>query len=425
MTATESQPDARRLTLIFASLFTLAHIGAFAACLPLLAILVPLKAQQISPDSEASLLSWTALVGAGVASIVNIASGALSDRTRSRFGRRRPWILGGAIATIASYFAIWRAATPAELIAAIALFQVGFNIFLPALVALLPDEVPDERKGRMASLMALGPPVGLGLGAALVGSEALTAGGRYVALAGLAICLTAPLLIFWRARSATDVEGAHNVGIEGALAAPEMNVLPPPGPRQLQNFRLVWLSRLLTQLGVATSQGFLLLLVVNAVEKGADFPSDSAQLIVSRLFLASTGVSVAVALAIGALSDQVGSRQLFVAASGALIGAGMAVIAALPVWWGVFFGQIVYGIGVGLYSSAEVALAAEMLPSRRDSARDLGILNLGNTLPQALAPLLALFLIDPSGDGFSALFAVGAASAGVGGAVALRIKNKA
>ena len=76
MAGMTSQGGMRPLAPTFAAFYMLAHIGAFAACLPLLTMLVPLKASDISPDGKTALLSWTVLVGAAVASIFNIAGGA-------------------------------------------------------------------------------------------------------------------------------------------------------------------------------------------------------------------------------------------------------------------------------------------------------------------------------------------------------------
>jgi len=155
---------------------------------------------------------------------------------------------------------------------------------------------------------------------------------------------------------------------------------------------------------------------------GVGFPDAPPETIVGGLLLLSTSISIATALAFGAVSDFLGQRKYYVTASGVLIFIGMATFALSPTWQGIIFCQVFYGLGAGLYSSAEVALAAERLPSRFDAARDLGILNLGNTLPQAIAPGLALLLVGASGDGYSALFFVGGAAAAIGGLIAARIR---
>jgi len=237
-------PPTNRQGLQFALLFALAHAGAFAACLPVLTILVPLKAAEIDPVGKASLLSWTVLFGALTASVVNVVAGALSDRTKSRFGRRRPWMLGGAIGTAATYFLIWRAVSSTDLFIAIILFQITFNLFLPALVALLPDEVPDRSKGRMAALMALGPPLGLGIGAMLAGAEEIGAGARYMSIAALLFATIAPLLLYWK--EPASIDRSPTASSAGGTTAQD-------GRSAWENFARVWTSRLFIQVGVATS----------------------------------------------------------------------------------------------------------------------------------------------------------------------------
>lgn len=396
----------------FAFLFALAHAGAFAGCLPVLTILVPLKAAEIDPLGKASLLSWTVLCGALAASVVNIAAGALSDRTKSRFGRRRPWIVAGAASTVAAYALIHSAGGAVELFIAVMLFQTAFNLFLPALVALLPDQVPDERKGVMAALMALGPPIGLGVGSVVAGAEGLSEAARYIAVALAFLGSIAPLVILWK-------EPPHAPPAPAPIA-----VNPPTVDRRLwDNFARVWTSRLLIQVGVATSQGYMLFFLAQSMGRNAGFPDMPPESLLGFLLLLSTSISIAAALVIGVISDLIGQRKYFVAASAIFIFAGMATFAVWPTWPGVLACQIFYGLGMGLYSSAEVALAAELLPSRANAARDLAILNLGNTLPQAIAPVLALTILSLAGGGYPALFLAAASAAVVGGGVAARIRT--
>ena len=52
------------------------------------------------------VLSQVAFYGAIVASIANLLAGAISDRTTSRFGRRRPWMVVGALGASLAYLAI-------------------------------------------------------------------------------------------------------------------------------------------------------------------------------------------------------------------------------------------------------------------------------------------------------------------------------
>ena len=69
------------------------------------------------------------------------------------------------------------------------------------------------------------------------------------------------------------------------------------------------------------------------------------------------------------------------------------------------------GCSYGIYTSVDFALITEVLPGAEDRAKDLGVINIANALPQVLAPVLAGVLlavveasggvVDTDGDGFS------------------------
>mgnify|MGYP003664454898 FL=1 len=181
------------------------------------------------------------------------------------------------------------------------------------------------------------------------------------------------------------------------------------------------------QLGLSASQVYLLYFVGRAAAEGAAFPERAPAALVSTLILVSTATSVVTALAAGWVSDRTGGRHLYVAVSGTLVCAGMAVFAADPSWTTALIGQLLYGAGVGLYSTTDTALVAQILPSRADAGRDLGLFNLGNTLPQALAPGLAILVLAGSGwgpmGGYPALFAIAGGSALLGGIAAAFIRG--
>jgi MFS family permease len=65
------------------------------------------------------------------------------------------------------------------------------------------------------------------------------------------------------------------------------------------------------------------------------------------------------------------------------------------------------GIGFGMYIAVDAALVTLVLPSANNRAKDMGIVNIANTLPQSLAPALAAFIITATHSYF-ALFATGA-----------------
>ncbi|MBA3067847.1 MAG: MFS transporter [Hyphomonas sp.] len=404
---------------VFAFQFAIANFGAFLGCLPILAILVPMKAQEIDPGGSSDLLSWTIMLGALVASSVNLAAGWLSDLTSSRIGRRKPWIVAGSVLTIASYALVLSASTRVQLVGAVIALQAAFNIMLPSLIALLPDEVPDARKGFVAALLAVGAPLGLGVGAFLMGISTLSLSQRLALPGGLMVVCILPLLLFWKERAGSDLrrQEVSKVVIEAKVSEAVL------AEDRWRDFWRIWWSRFFVQIAFSVCQSYLLLFLIRArqlADVGSGLPAET---VAGRLLLVSTSLSLLVAVLIGAATDRIGRRKLFVVAAGFFVAAGMGLMAAQPTLTGFILGQLLYGVGVGLYSSAEVALAAELLPTRLHAARDLAVLNIGNAVPQAVAPALALAIIGNYGAGYSVLFGAGCLSAIVGGLIAARIRT--
>lgn len=78
----------------FIAAYTFAYIGVWMALLTPITFTLALKIRQVNPEGAVGGLSLVLGVGAFVALVANPFFGRLSDRTTSRFGMRRPWILG-------------------------------------------------------------------------------------------------------------------------------------------------------------------------------------------------------------------------------------------------------------------------------------------------------------------------------------------
>ena len=77
---------------------SLANLGLFMAYFGPLAVLMPNQVQAVASQAhKVAAFGFVSGLGALVAVIANPLAGASSDRTTSRFGRRRPWVLGGAL----------------------------------------------------------------------------------------------------------------------------------------------------------------------------------------------------------------------------------------------------------------------------------------------------------------------------------------
>jgi MFS family permease len=79
------------------------------------------------------------------------------------------------------------------------------------------------------------------------------------------------------------------------------------------------------------------------------------------------------------------------------------------------------GLGFGAYMSVDGALMSEVLPSKSDFGKDLGVLNIAATLPQTLGPAIAGVIVLTLG--YHGLFPIGAVIALVGAVAIIPIKS--
>lgn len=391
----------------FIAALTLAYIGAFIAFVPLLTLLVPLQAQALAPTDKVGLLSLVTLWGALAASGANMAAGWASDRTRHRLGRRRPWIMAGLAGVILAYALIAAAATPIALVVGVALFQLAFNMMFAPLTAVLADRVPDHQKGRVAAFLGLGAPMGAASGVLITAAFLPGTPARMTLLGLMVVACLLPLLLTCRDSPPGDARPPPARAFAGLSA----------------DFGFAWVSRFCLQIAASVVNAYMLFYLADHARYAEQFPGSTVESGLARLIALSTVLVVASGFLGGLASDRLNRRRGFILFAAGLMAAGLAVFAAWPAWPGPLVGYSLYGVGFGLYTTVDAALVAQVLPSRRDTARDLGIMNLTNTLPAVLAPVLAIAALGPDRQAWPHLMGAAAAVALLGGVVVLGVRR--
>ena len=143
-------------------------------------------------NNKAVALALVSTPGLLVALFSNPLFGMLSDRTFGRWGRRRPYIVGGTLLNIAGLLLMAVAPNIITLLLALCLVQFANNAAAAPFHAYLPDLVNEEQRGLASGLMGLAQSVGLILGAEVIGQlvhisaiqNATSAAGLQSALAG-------------------------------------------------------------------------------------------------------------------------------------------------------------------------------------------------------------------------------------------------
>ena len=371
----DTAPKPDRRSTGFLLVFALAYVGGVVAYLPLLTLLLPIKVHAVAGLRRLDVLTAIAIAGAVSASLSNMLFGYLSDRSRARGGGRRGWLAGGVVATAAAYGAIALAATPTALILSVIGFQVAVNAVLAPMLAMMADEVPDTQKGVAGGLLAMANPVASTVAAILVGAGSLGDATRLAIVLGVVAGCTIPLLLT-RARPIAD-PGAK----------------PEGGAVSRHDLMLAWVARLFVQ--VAGSALFVYLLYYLESVAPSMPPATIAARMGTVMIVAYT-LPLPVAVLVGRLADRSGRITPFLFAAALVAAAGLVGMALADDFTSGAAAFCVYATGESVFLALHAGFAMQLLPDPRHRGRDLGLLNLTNTLPGLLGPTLTWALATPT-----------------------------
>jgi len=383
-------------------------LGLWAAFFAPLQVLLPEQVAAIDPAAKVSDLAVVTGAGAAVALVVNPLAGALSDRTRSRLGRRRPWVLGGGVLGALALLSLGAQTTVTGVAITWCLAQLCLNTLLAALIATVPDQVPPEQRGLISGVVGLAQPLGVAIGVALVSRIVTSPAPAYDIIAATLLVTTLGCVAAIREPSPPSTPRPWSGWLRGFWVS----------PRRHPDFAWAWLSRLLVNLSQALGIGYLIYFLQDVVR----LPRDQAAQGVSLLVAVYTGSLLLTVVVSGWLSDRLRRRKIFVVAAAAAIALGTGLIAAWPTWSAAVIAAIVQGMGFGVYVAVDVALITQVLPTTTSRAKDLGVLNIANTLPQLIGPVVAATLITDAG-GYRGLFAGAAVLTLLGGTLVTRIRS--
>jgi len=391
------------------TLFALAWLAIWTVQLTPVQLLLPLQLD--TPGGEADWITgvvWSGLILSvgGVAGVIaGPLAGMLSDRTSSRWGRRRPWAIGGSLLTAGSLLLTGAAAEPLAVGAAWIGVSIGIAVVSAALTAMIADQVFEQR-GTASALVSSAQAVGIVVGVGAVVLLGLGIGASYVALAGFILV----------------------VGVGTAVALPDppatwqRRAAKPPwrerlGALQDRNFLWVLLSRLTVNIGNALGTALLLFFLLY----GVGSPAASAEDDLLVLIVIYTIFVVASSLVAGAISDRTGRRSSIVMIAALVQAASAVVILVSPTFLGTAIAAGIMGVGYGAFMAVSLALATDLLPRPEHHARDLGIVNVSANLGQLLGPLIGAGLVALVG-GFWLLFLAAGVLSAIGAVMTLAVR---
>ncbi|NML52621.1 MFS transporter [Streptomyces sp. R302] len=411
MTALALEEPAERVGRGWTAALSLANGAIWVGWYGPLQILLAQQAERFAPGtglSKESLLAWVTGVGAVVSLVANPLFGALSDRTASRYGRRTPWIVAGTAAGAPALLFLGAADAVWTLFLGWCLVQLTLNAAFAAVTAAVPDRVPRAQRGTVGGWLGaaqlLGVVAGTGLAAAAGG-----VGAGYAACAVFTLLGVAPYVL--RHPDLRLAEADRPAwSWRGFLAGFRLS------PRAHPDLAWAWLTRFLVNLGNA----LVLLYLYYYLRDLLHHPDPETGVLV---LTAVNGVTLLATVVVGGVrSDRVGRRKPFVLWSGVLMAAATGLLAGWQTWPGALVAAALLGVGFGIFTSVDFALMTDVLPKAADRGKDLGVVNIANSLPQVAAPALAAPLVNHLG-GYRTLYAVAAAVGLLGAVLVRRIRS--
>ncbi|CAM5416060.1 MFS transporter [Leifsonia shinshuensis] len=389
----------------------LANIAVFGIWGAVPGLLLPTQITNIvGKDASVGAFGLIATIGAFAAMVAQPIAGLVSDRTRSRFGRRAPWMVAGGLLGGLSLIFMGASNGIVQLGIAWVMVQVCYNFAQGPLSAILPDRVPSGARGTFSSLSGLGLMVGA-LGGSIAGAMFLTnVSTGYLVFAGFALIVLVLFVVFNPDRS-NKGEPKPPFSLGAFLRTFWVNPVKHP------DFFWGFTGRLLLYAGYFMVTGYQLFILRDYVGLGA-----KAGAFVPLLSLISMAGTIITTLIGGPLSDKLGRRKVVVIVAGSVMALSMLFPLILPSLVGMMLFSFVAGLGFGAFQAVDTALMSEVLPSKDDFAKDLGVLNIAATLPQTLAPGIASIVILSLG-GYAALFPIGIVIALLGAFAVLPIKS--
>ena len=387
----------------------------------------------VRPEVRNTALGGIRTAGLVIAMLVQPAMGLLSDRSTSRFGRRRPFIFAGVLLDLVFLAFMVLAFNYWVLLVAVLLLQFSSNISHGALQGLIPDLVPEGQRGlasavkaifELLPLILLGFTIAALVGAGQFGWAVAATGGSLSLIMLLTILLVretplkekadvplAPTMLrvlgMLAGIAAGGVTGLLAGGVVGGLAG--LATWPIAGQKFALNLGValggvtamaiavlagVWagtlttigkearykpsftwwvVNRLMFFSAITSIQGFAPYFLMYAFNVGRE----TAVGMTGTLMTVVGAFTLLSALPSGWLSDRFGQVRL-ISLSGFLAATG-TVIVLFTIWLPdiklIYITGCILGLATGLFTTTNWALGTRLVPPK-EAGRYLGLSNL-------------------------------------------------
>lgn len=387
----------KKVGALFLVLYGLVNFGLYLTVMMPALFSLPYKIGLIAPGDKVAVLAVAATVGAIVGAIAGPIAGVLSDRTRTRIGRRRPWLIAGILTLALGSSIVALADTVPVLIVGWVVVSLAGAANAAAITPIVAERVPESQRGTVGAIVGVATQLGGVLGYSIGGL--LTQSLLMLFLVPVAV-LAALAAVYMLAVREPIIELPHTTVAE-TFRSFVFN------PRRYPDFSFLWIGKLLMQVALAFLTTYQLYFVIDRLGFTAEEASGKLALV------GGIGILVTMTFAVvsGMLSDKLKRRKVFIYIAAVLSATGL-VLMSFTDGFGMFFAAVLFILGsAGMFGSVDVAMASDLVPEREQAGRWMSIYNLAATLSTALAPLAgaALLMVNSSDStNYTSLFLGGA-----------------
>jgi MFS family permease len=393
------------------ALMILATAGAGIAALVPMAFTLALKLDQIAPGRE-ELLGFVLGANALSSLLTTPLTGILSDRTRTRWGRRRPYTVGGIALGLAATPIMIAAQDVVTLGVGWILVSFGFGTAMGSIGNFQADRLPRRQRGKVSGLAGLAMQTSPVVGVLLAGAVAEHTVWVFLLPSVVGVLLMLAFVFF------APEEDSRGMSFDAALSLGGVVRSYGFRPRAVPDFAWNWLGRFVFFFGLSLTTSFSTFFYAQRL----DLPVSEVVTMLAVTSSMSIVSALIGSLGAGWLSDRTGRRRPFILVAAILVGTGFSLSAFAWTLPSLLVGAFVSSLGIAVFLGVNQAITLDVLPDRDTQAgRYMAVSAFAQKIPTALAPVLApalLVLGDPAeGRNYTAVYLAAAAFAVAGGMI--------
>lgn len=388
-------------------------VTTFAMFASMLAALMPalyslaVRTQAVDPGGKEASLGLVVAVGSAVSIFSGPMVGRLSDASRSRLGRRRPFLVAGIVVVSVGYVIIALAPSVPVILLGWVIALIGMGCVSVAFQTIIVEHIPEAQRGKVGALGGVATQLA-GVAATLLGAL-LTSHTLALLLAPSVVLVVAAVLYWFTVPESFGTADAKIGSLREVFTAMVFN------PRTYPDFGWVWIGKFFIQFGVAFFSTYQIYFLLDRLGFTAQEAGAKIALIGGIGIIITSGGAVLS----GWLSDRFRRRKAFIYLAGAFFAVGLSTIAFAQNFTAYAVGGLLVLAGSGVFGAVDLALATDVMPKGgTEAGRFMNVYGMSASLANAVAPAVApaVLLVGGAGGNYTALY-VTAAVLALGGTI--------